>query len=869
MRVLPALLLFALLASLSASPAFRHIDAARAFLSDLKRALESNDRESYLTGFAPHIRDRESAHVESMFADLGMETVSIFVSSLQPSQPEEFTAFLRVLFENDFSVIMELWRIVIRRTGDGWMVRERRSVGESKRLFKLAIPGTRAERVRKLEVSHEDITISFRDAVVFYDNIPDLETALIVMGKGRLNFSPSHPREQHQLEMVYETRSIQDKMDYAYFRFSNSFFQNRVNIQRDDSTSRPVRESERDRAASLFAKHNTRSFTVRNSLNGEDLSVLPQSDEAVFEFRGDLVGDVTYVYSPFADDEINFYQWKENRILNLYSPPFDKGEKRLFISFGQKFDVLDYAIELDFDPKRTYFAGKAQIRVETRVALLDSLRFKLHPDLEILRITDDNHRELYYTRDSLRKVIYIHFLHPPKRGQTATIEVYYRGTLAPPQLYSDTVTASGQESSIRLQPFRFDSLLYSRSAFWYPAPADQDYFTARLKLIIPPQYIAVATGRLTERSRLSGLENVTDVEKIGNSVFVFTALNPVKYLSFVVGRMSIIEEVTEGIPMRYYRSLNTRPDHWEIFDASRDILEYYQDLFGPYPYEKFTIVKRLWNTAGGHSPASFIVLNELPRSVSQRLRGRSSGPVDLSRWREYFLAHEIAHQWWGQGISWASYRDQWLSEGMAQFAAVLYLRKKYGEKDFSRILDKFARGTKKKSIWGGITMGSRISYFDFEAYQTIVYNKAALVLNMLRDLLGDDIFFAGIQRFYSRHRYNAASTGEFVNIFHDLSGRELQGFFDPWLHSHRLPDVAVAHDVVSTSEGKRLRFDFVQRGESFVFPLWIEWRERGVTVRKKILIDQQRVVREFPVDARPGKIRVNPETAVPGKFKVR
>lgn len=855
----------------SAGPlrAARQVDAARVFVTALKTALESGDRESYLAGFQPRVRAREADRLESMFADLGMERAALFISSLQPDRPEGFTVFVRALFENDFSTIMELWRLDVRRTGQDWFVWERRNIGESKRLFKLSLPGPRAERVRRLEVRHEDIAISFENALVFYDNIPDLETALIVIGKGRLDFRPSLDRERHQLEMIFKTGFIQDRMEYAYLRFSNSSFENRVTITREEISKQPVLESERNRAASIFAKHYKRSFTVENSLNGETLSILPQGNEAVFEFQGDRVGDVTYVYSPFSDDEINFYQWKENRMLNLYSPPLDEGEKRLFISFGQKYDVLDYQIEIDFNPKRRFFAGKAQIKVETSVALLESLRFKFHPDLEILRITDEKQRELYYTQDKLRSVIYIHFLRPPNRGQTAIIHVFYRGQLDPPPLFSDNLSFSGQEGNIRFQPFKFETLLYSRSAFWYPAPANEDYFTARLKLILPPEYVAVSNGTLTERSRVSGLQDVIDVEKEGNSIFVFTAEKPLKYLSFVVGRLNVVEEDTESIPIRYYRSIETRPDHWDLFAVSREILFFYQTLFGPYPYEKLEIIKRLWNTSGGHSPASFIVLNELPRTVSQRLRGRSQGPVDLSRWREYFLAHEVAHQWWGQGISWASYRDQWLSEGMAQFAAMFYLRNKYGQKDFARILEKFSRGTTKKSVWGGITMGSRISHFDFEAYQTIVYNKAALVLNMLRDLLGDDLFFSGIQRFYTRHKYSAATTREFINVFRDLSGRELLPFFEPWFDSYRLPDVAATQTYRSAREGGLLQFDFVQKGDPFMFPLWIEWRENGILVRKKVIIDQKRFSCEFSVAAKPGKIRINPEMAVPGKIKLR
>jgi len=131
-------------------------------------------------------------------------------------------------------------------------------------------------------------------------------------------------------------------------------------------------------------------------------------------------------------------------------------------------------------------------------------------------------------------------------------------------------------------------------------------------------------------------------------------------------------------------------------------LNFYKRKFGPYPYEKLTVVRRIWPTSGGHSPASFIIINELPNIPGKRRLVSRPSPVDFSRWNEYFVAHEIAHQWWGQAVTWKTYHDQWLSEGLAQFSSILYLKEKYGEKDFSSIVKTLSGWVKKKSKWGSI-----------------------------------------------------------------------------------------------------------------------------------------------------------------------
>lgn len=848
----------------------KQIEDLDSFISRIKELLEAKDIPLYLELFSPEVRALEKARIFSMFADFKMDTVSVYPVSASSEKKGAPEVYLRMFFRNPYSVIFELWQLTLIREKSSWQVTNNEHLGESKRLFKLEIPSERTEQVKSFEFKHKDISIRFKDAVLFYDNIPDLETALIVTGKGEMTFSPSHPREQHQLELIYKNRILNDKLDYVFLRFSDSVFKKNTRIIKKTDEVLPVSESVRKKAYSLFTKHYSRSFTVKNSLDKEFLSLLPKGDEAVIEFEGARLGDISYIYSPFSDDEINFYQWKENRIISLYSPPLDKKENRLFISFGQKFDVKNYEIDINYNPEEMFFAGKAKIKIETKVGLLDGIKLMLNPEFEILRINDENQRELYYTKDDLRKIVYIYFLKRPSRGQKSFIEVYYRGKLPSSVLKPEEKEADNIQKMTAAYNRLYDTYLYTRSDYWYPLTSDEDYFTARFKVTVPPDYQAVSNGKLVEKYQLQGLKDVEDVGKMGSSVFVFESKKPVKYLSFLVGKLTKIEEGAYAVPLRYSRASHSHADNWDLFEGAGDILEFYVKIFGTFPYEKLWIIKRPWDTRGGSSLASFIVLNELsPMLSNPGQRRRTDSPVDLSRWKEYFLAHEIAHQWWGHGLDWNSYRDIWLSEGISQFGAILFLKEKYGDRVYNRILEKISGGIKKKSTWGGITMGSRISHFNYEAYQAIVYNKAALVLNMLKDLLGDELFFAGIKRFFSRHKYSAATTVEFMNVFHDVSGKDLELFFEKWFDSYKLPEVRAFHSIITEEDGGVLKFEFVQTKDLFVFPLWLEWREDGKKIRKKIIIDDRVVNCEFRVISKPGNIKINPDKAVPGTFYLK
>lgn len=837
------------------------------FIDKIRDSLQTDNFSEYYSLCALELRQREEIALKSITNDLGMDTISVFEVFHRKTSADEGDIILRVMFEDESSVFIENWSLKTRIDEGRWQIIDKQVFSDGQSLYKINLPSEWAERVDFFELNHHDIKLQFHDALVFYDNLPDTETALIVIGDGNLWFSPSLDRERHQLELAFKTKIIEEGLEYAYLRFSNHFFKNNIKIQRKKDAREPIDESDKRKAYSLFVKHYSRSFTIENSLDNKLLSFLPQGEEAVFEFETKKHGLFTYIYSPFAEEEINLYQWSEDRLINLYSPQMTDGERTLFIQFGEKFSIKDYQIEIDFDPDESFISGKARINVMSKVSSLDGIKLKLNPDIEILRIADEDDYTMYYTQDKLRRTLYVYFLTPPNRGEDFFINVFYRGKIETNQQISDVVTIPQISNSYNLIPYTYDTHLFSQSMYWYPSPADEEFFTARLRILIPPRYSCISNGKLVEKSQIKDMERVEDLENVGNSVYVFDIKKPVKYLSFIVGKFREYEGESEFPEVKLYRTSDSRSPQFDILRESLDILNFYQERFGTFPYEKMSLVQRTWPTFGGHSPASFIVLNQLPirQDVGQMLK--SSSPVDLSRWKEYFIAHEIAHQWWGQSLGWDSYGDQWLSEGLAQFASVLYLEKKYGNKVFEQIMGKFNKSVRKHSEWGAVTLGSRISYFDFEAYQSIVYNKAALVLYMMKDLLGDDLFFYGLQRFYRNFQFTAARTYDFTKTFQEITDRDLSGFFRLWLYSYKLPEVRVEHSITKNKNSYELKIKIAQLTEAFLFPLYIEWEEKGDKIKKRVVVDGKGENFTFITLNKPKNIKVNPEDKVPILFR--
>lgn len=851
------------------SPASPQETALDALVDRLQSSLAAKDQAAYLDLFVPELREQEKSFLDDIFVHYAMNGVSLHRSGSPGPVDISAPVYVQGFFENSFSALEETWQISLAASDGRWLIKKKEIVGDITSLYRMVMPNGRAERVDRVEISHQDIRLTFTDAVVFYDNIPELETGLIILGKGRLLYTPSVEAEQHQLEMTYGQSGLNEGLEFVYLRFSPSFFKGHIRIEKSAGTrTEPVSPADIKRAYSIFARDYPRSFTVENPLNDELYSVLPQSEEAVFEFRTDSGRELTYINSPFAPEEIHLIDRHDDRLVNLYSPREEPGQRRMLVSLGPKFDIQNYSLDADFTPSTKYFSVKARMEILSKSDHLSSLKLVLNSALEIVHLYDGAGRELFYTQDRLRNLLYIYLIEPAGRDTTFTLEVYYRGQLPPVQAATDVLALPQESTAFSLMPIIYDTHFYTNSSHWYPAPQEEDYFTARLRLIVPPEYTCVANGLLQSRGLLNDVRSVESIEKVGRLIFTFEIRSPVKYLSFIAGRFERADSASTGLAGSLFLTPSIYLHSSGTWDMCREVLGFYEDYFGGFPFEKLDIVQRLSPTGGGSSPASFIVLNELPRTRDARVILNPRSPVDFSRWKEYFPSHEIAHQWWGQAISWDTYHDQWLSEGLAQLSSFLYLRERYGDKDFLTILKKLCQWTKKDSVWGAITLGSRLSFLNFEAFQAVVYDKSALVLLMLRDILGPETFRAGLREFYGTFQYHAARTAQFFQVMTRVSGRDLDRFLKGWFDSYALPKVRLTWSATESNGRPLLRLSLDQIKDVFVFPLTVQWKENGQTVRRMIVVDQKTQSFEFELKGKPQKITADPDGIFPGSIEV-
>jgi aminopeptidase N len=254
----------------------------------------------------------------------------------------------------------------------------------------------------------------------------------------------------------------------------------------------------------------------------------------------------------------------------------------------------------------------------------------------------------------------------------------------------------------------------------------------------------------------------------------------------------------------------------ELADRAADIEQFYESIIGDSPYPSFTLALVESDLPGGHSPAYFAALNQpLPTSPFVW----RNDPTAFVNFPEFFAAHEIAHQWWGQAVGWRNYHEQWLSEGFAQYFAAMYAQHVRGDEAFGAVMRQMRKWAMANSDQGPVYLGYRLGHIRGQSrvFRALVYDKGAAVLHMLRRLVGDDAFFRGLQRFYLGSRFKKVGTEDFRKAMEKESGRPLDRFFDRWIYGFSLPKVKFSYRV----DGSDVVLHAEQTGEVFDVPLTI------------------------------------------------
>ena len=812
---------------------------------------------------------------------------------------------VEVFTERGVAGRLQTWTVDVVRDDDagdgpgGWRIAGQERVDVVEGLLNLTLNPDVAYDAANLVIAGEDMTLRMvRGSVFVAETNAGGITGMVLLGDGVLTFSPAPEAERGQVRLLTGRETLEADLSAAFVRLNPARFAARVSV--DGLRARALDRDDLERAREVFDEFAPLSFGLDLSdLSDKAWSLTPGGGDFIAEMQTDRYGTLTFAQSANQPEDVSLYERESQRIIALYSSAQKRAVQGRYYSEddGVAYDVLDYRIAASFQPagvareslraqprlRGCFITGRARLAVRVTGPNLTSLTLRLAQDLEVHSVVSNELGPLLFFRMRGRDSVVVSLPSGvPPVGAEFTLEIEYSGLLEAQELDENWMGRRG---------FGLDSVgvatvfgigarryIYSNSSHWYPRASTSDYATATMDLTVPAGYGVVASGEPTDDNPPVWMPHGDAAE--GTRRYRFVTLQPARYLSCVISEFAPVAggtgmvtldaapeaagTVRHGVSYDSVRLVvesneRIRDRGGRFYDDAADILGFYASLVGDIPYPTFTLALTDAILPGGHSPAYFAVLNQplpLPPGVMMSWR---TDPVAFSSYPTFFLAHELAHQWWGQAVGWKNYHEQWLSEGLAQYFAALYAEHRNGPEVFSDVLSQMRRWSLRHSDQGPVYLGNRLGRIEDEprVFRALVYNKAAMVLHMLRRLLGDDTFFAGIRRYYNEMRFRKAGTDDLIRSFEAVSGRSLTAFFDRWIHEDDLPDIAFRYRTESGSPDRSgspeavLRFE--QRGKLFEVPITVTLRYRG-NDRETLVVPVAGEVTEVRVPLR-GRLR--------------
>lgn len=404
-----------------------------------------------------------------------------------------------------------------------------------------------------------------------------------------------------------------------------------------------------------------------------------------------------------------------------------------------------------------------------------------------------------------------------------------------------------------------DSHLWSQgepieSRHWFPSfDAPNEKFTSELTCRVPDGMTVISNGRRvsSQLDPATGLRAVRWLQDKPHANYL---------IALAAGYLKGIESKYREIPIALYTPASQVGFADTTFAGTAEMLAFFEQETGVlYPWDKYYQVCVSDYHWGGMENTTMTILNEgtLYPEGFESLRSSES-----------LVAHELAHQWFGDLVTCKDWSHLWLNEGFATYYDALYQGHKHGSDEFLYTMYQSAKGitavTDDKIPMVYRKFGQPEDQFSFRAYP-----KGSWVLHMLRSQLGETLYRRCVKTYLERHRFGNVETSDFVRVLEELSGRSFDQFFDQYVYHAQQPDLRVIYEwqertklaKVSISQEQKLSEDVLL----FSFPATLRFRGAFGTIDREVKVQEK--VEEFyvPLPQAPETVRFDPKLALLAK----
>lgn len=376
--------------------------------------------------------------------------------------------------------------------------------------------------------------------------------------------------------------------------------------------------------------------------------------------------------------------------------------------------------------------------------------------------------------------------------------------------------------------------------------------TVNFTVTAPAKELVVANGRLA---------NVVN-ETANTRTWTYTEGVPIPpyCMVIVVGEYTRGELVPAAItPLAYYVPHSDAGSAMHGFSPAAPSLKFFSETIAPYPYEKLALIVGATRFGGMENSSAIVFSSNL---LGPRSNPRMSRAFDVNEGLEQVIAHEIAHQWFGDSVTESTWSDLWLSEGFATYFAGLFVQKYDGEDAFQAYMKRAA------DTYFSYEKKTRTPIHDTETENLMAllnannYQKGAWVLHMLRIELGDDAFFAGLRSYYAANKDSIATSNDLRTALEKASKRDLKEFFASWVYGTGHPQYELSWKWLASSKRVRLTLRQLQPESSFPNRVSISL-SKGTTKSWVVLQPKNKLtVQDFKLKQPPDSVQVDPKNTI-------
>ncbi|MGB6385237.1 MAG: M1 family aminopeptidase [Terriglobales bacterium] len=500
--------------------------------------------------------------------------------------------------------------------------------------------------------------------------------------------------------------------------------------------------------------------------------------------------------------------------------------------------VDDYQIDVQLLPESHKLVAQATVKV-TALEDLSVAIFQLNNSLRITKLTDANNKPLTPERNTQESTVRFALNSDVPKNTSTTFKFEYEGTLE-----------SGDDSPVQGLKLAYigpDTSYLLYSGLWFPvAGYGINRFTSTISVTVPAHMVVIGSGK--EPSAATSATSKKPATELANSkTFTFKWDKPSFPGTIVAGTFQEFKSDEAGIDLHVFFKPNKQNLGAEYASTAVKEFTFFVTQYGVVPSTRMNIVE--------------IPDDTVPSAWAPEIAALSSRAItDKVNYR--LLANTIAHQWWGVSVSPASKDDWWISDGFSRYSEARYVESAVGAAGLDEMVKDMSVGA---LAYDSVPLSSadKLDYFSPE-FQSLVTDKGAMILHMLRWVVGEPKYLKIMRNFATQYAGKSATTDDFRELSEKVYGEKLTWFYSQWMDSTSAPEFKAKYTIyrLGNNKGFRIVGAITQDLDLFRMPVSLKIDTDGRTEEKRIEVVGTDSPFSVETYGRPRRISVDPENRV-------